>query len=131
MNILANYRKLFPKNKQVANNIISDPKWEEFLKDWNNIINSTTEAEYNTHLAKFQKYEGQAVQYVQDTWLDPWKENFVQFWVDMIKHFGVRFTSLIEGCHAMLKAYLRVSTGDLKGIYDHLLNFWLDQHLKI
>jgi transposase-like protein len=131
MNILANCRKLFPKDKQVANNIIPDPKWEEFLKDWNNIINSTTEAEYNTHLAEFQKHEGQAVQYVQDTWLDPWKEKLVRFWVDMTKHFGVRFTSPIEGCHAMLKAYLRVSTGDLKGVYDRLLNFWPDQHLKI
>jgi hypothetical protein len=31
----------------------------------------------------------------------------------------------------MLKAYRRVSTGDLKGVYDRLLNFWPDQHLKI
>ena len=68
------------------------------MKDWNNIINSTTEAEYNTHLAEFQKHEGQG--------LDPWKEKLVQFWVDMIKHFGVCFTSPIEGCHAMLKIYL-------------------------
>jgi hypothetical protein len=31
----------------------------------------------------------------------------------------------------MLKAYLRVSTGDLKGVYDCLINFWPDQHAKI
>jgi hypothetical protein len=46
-------------------------------------------------------------------------------------HFGVRFTSPIEGCHAMLKAYLKVSTGDLKGVYDRLIHFWPNQHLAI
>jgi MULE transposase domain len=33
MNILAIYRKHFPKDKQVAHQIIPDPRWELFLKD--------------------------------------------------------------------------------------------------
>jgi hypothetical protein len=31
----------------------------------------------------------------------------------------------------MLKAYLRVSTGDLKGVYDRLIHFWPNQHCTI
>jgi hypothetical protein len=46
-------------------------------------------------------------------------------------HFGVRFTSPIEGCHAVLKAYLKVSTGDLKGVFDRLVDFWPKQHRAI
>jgi hypothetical protein len=46
-------------------------------------------------------------------------------------HFGVRVTSLIEGCHAVLKAYLRVSTGDLKGVLDRLVLYWPKQHRNI
>ena len=46
-------------------------------------------------------------------------------------HFAIRVTSPIEGCHAGLKAYLKVSTNDLKGVFDRLLPFWLQQHKSI
>jgi hypothetical protein len=68
---------------------------------------------------------------VEDTWLRPWKEKIVRFWVDMNLHFGIRFTSPIEGCHAKLKMYIKVSTGDLRGVYVRLVHFWPTQHLKI
>ena len=90
-----------------------------------------TEVEYHTRLATFHKHEATAVQYVEDTWLTPWKEKLVRYWVDMNLHFGIRVTSSIEGCHAILKAYLRVSTGDLKGVFDRLILYWLEQHKNI
>jgi hypothetical protein len=80
-----------------------------------------TEADYQTRLAVFYKHEATAVQYVEDTWLTPWKEKLVQYWVDANLHFSVHVTSLIEGCHAILKAYLRVSIGDLKGVFNRLI----------
>jgi hypothetical protein len=46
-------------------------------------------------------------------------------------HFAVRVTSPIEGCHATLKAYLKVSTSDLKGVFDRLLPYWQQQHKSI
>jgi hypothetical protein len=70
------------------------------------------------------------VAYIEDTWLI-WKEKIVSFWVDQNLHFGIRFTSPIEGCHAKLKAYLKVSTGDLKGVFDRLVLFWPNQHRGI
>jgi hypothetical protein len=85
MNILANCRKHFPKDQQVVNQrgpmtIIPDPKWKLFLKDWNTIIDSATEAEYNTNFAQFKAHHPAiAVEYVEDTWLHPWKEKLVRF----------------------------------------------------
>jgi hypothetical protein len=37
----------------------------------------------------------------------------------------------IKGCHAKLKAYLKVSTSDLKGVFDRLVLFWPNQHQGI
>jgi hypothetical protein len=52
-------------------------------------------------------------------------------WVDQHLHFGIKVTSPIEGCHPVLKTYLRVSTADLKGVFDPLLPFWPVQHQAI
>jgi hypothetical protein len=46
-------------------------------------------------------------------------------------HFRIRVTSPIEGCHAILKAYLQVSTGDLKVVFDCLIPYGPTQHLAI
>jgi hypothetical protein len=69
INILANCRKLFPKDQEVVKKVIPDPKWQEFLKDWNCTVDSTTEAEYTSHLTQFRKYNYTAVSYIEETWL--------------------------------------------------------------
>jgi hypothetical protein len=82
MNVLANYRKHFPKDKQGDHRIIPNPGWELFLKDWNKVVDSVTEAEYVAQLTEFRKHwthNEEAVDYVEDTWLTPWKEKLVQF----------------------------------------------------
>jgi hypothetical protein len=79
MNILANCRKHFLKDKADPNkpsDYIPDPKWEEFLKDWNSLLNSPNEAEYESQLVNFQKHNDEAVQYCENTWLK-WKEKLV------------------------------------------------------
>jgi hypothetical protein len=126
MNVLANCRKHFPKDLPgpTANEPdIVDPKWEAFLKDWASLLDSPTEAEYNSRLIRFHTRtsaaEKEAISYIEKTWLK-WKEKLVRYWVDTNLHFGVRVTSPIEGCHAVLKSYLKVSTGDLKGVFDRL-----------
>jgi hypothetical protein len=139
MNVLANCRKHYPKDvkdsskKTLANpqGYVPDPKWTEFLKDWASVLDSPTEEEYTSRLKYFQRHKGKALEYVESIWLTPWKEKLVKFWVDQNFHFGVRVTSPIEGCHAVLKAYLRVSTGDLKGVFDRLLQYWPTQHYEI
>jgi hypothetical protein len=87
------------------------------------LLDSATETEYTTRLVEFQKHPNEAVSYVKDTWLTPWKVKLVRYWVDMNLHFGIRVTSPIKGCHAILKSYLKVSTSDLKGVFDRLVLF--------
>jgi transposase-like protein len=138
MNILANCRKHYPKDIRdpstatTANpqGYVPNPEWTNFLKDWASLLDSATEEEYTHRLTKFYIHKDDAVKYVVDTWLK-WKEKLVKYWVDQNLHFGVRVTSPIEGCHAVLKAYLRVSTGDLKGVFDRLVQYWPTQHLAI
>jgi hypothetical protein len=59
MNILANCRKHFAKDKADPNkpsNFIPDPGWEPFLKDWASVLDSSTEAEYTSRLTLFRKH---------------------------------------------------------------------------
>jgi hypothetical protein len=79
---------------------------------------------------QFHRHKDSALKYVEETWLK-WKEKLVRYWVDQYLHFGVCVTSPIEGCHAVLKAYLWVSTGDLKKVFDRLLLYWPMQHCAI
>jgi hypothetical protein len=134
MNVLANCWKHFPKDLPGATpqaSPIVDPKWESFLKDWAALLDSPTEADYSSRLVQFcRSHAKEATVYCKSTWLK-WKEKLVRYWVDSNLHFGVRVTSPIEGCHAILKSYLRVSTGDLKGVFDRLVLFWPDQHQGI
>jgi hypothetical protein len=46
-------------------------------------------------------------------------------------HFGVTVTSLIEGCHATIKAYLQRGHSDLGRVFDKLKLFWTAQHADI
>jgi hypothetical protein len=131
MNILANYQKYFSANKRHNNAITPDPQWEMFLKDWNIMLESTSESKYGTHLAHFCKYPKAAIDYVINTWLNSWKEKLVSFWVDQNLYFGIRVTSLIEGYHAQLKVYLKASIGGVKGVFDHHIMFWPNQQQAI
>jgi hypothetical protein len=138
MNILANCRKFYPADlkdplkKTLINpqGYVPDPKWTAFLKDWATLLDSPTIAEYTARLSRFSTHQKEAVAYVKSVWL-VWKEKLVKYWVDQCRHFGIRVTSPIEGCHAVLKAYLRVSTGDLKGVFDKLVLYWPKQHRDI
>jgi len=95
------------------------------------LLDSATELEYSSYLVQFCKHKGEALKYIKGTWLTPWKEKLVRFWVNQNLHFSVCVTSLIKGCYAVLKAYLRVSTSNLKGVFDKLLLYWLMQHQAI
>jgi hypothetical protein len=89
MNVLANCRKHYPvdikdpSKKTLVNpqGYIPNPKWTDFLKDWAALLDSSTIADYNTHLTKFRTHKKEAVDYVKSVWL-VWKEKLVRYWVD-------------------------------------------------
>lgn len=56
------------------------------------------------------------VEYLQDTWLEPFKYNLIRYYTNDTLHFGTTVTSRAEGAHSVLKSYLQVSTGDLKQV---------------
>ena len=71
--------------------------WERFIQDWNSIIASRTEEEYEERLASFStefaRYST-CVKYVKSTWLQPdRKKALVHAWTNKYPHFGITVTS--------------------------------------
>ena len=68
----------------------SKDEWDKFISLWNFLVLSSTELEYNEHLARlladFDTYP-EAVQYVSQSWLIPYKDKFVAVWTDSCMHF--------------------------------------------
>ncbi|XP_028096200.1 uncharacterized protein LOC114296106 [Camellia sinensis] len=87
----------------------SKEEWDKFISLWNFLIVSLTELEYNEHLARlladFDTYP-EAVQYVSQSWLIPYKVKFVVVWTDSCMHFGNVTTNRAESAHAKLKRQL-------------------------
>ena len=85
----------------------TEEAWDTFYSQWNSLINSISELEYEEHLREFCRDQPVIpVTYCLDTWLLEWKEKLVKAWVDRLLHFGHTITSRIEGSHAKLKTYL-------------------------
>ncbi|RFU26798.1 hypothetical protein B7463_g9536, partial [Scytalidium lignicola] len=107
------------------------PIFQEFLKLWGVLLDSPSFEAYTSNLTKLRAYPNATVQYVENTWLIPWKEKLVRYWVDQHHHFGVLVTSPIEGCHSTLKSYLQRGNGDLNDVFERLLLFWASQQNNI
>ncbi|XP_028074033.1 uncharacterized protein LOC114276448 [Camellia sinensis] len=84
-------------------------EWDKFISLWNFLVLSSTELEYNEHLARlladFDTYP-EAVQYVSQSWLIPYKDKFFAVWTDSCMHFGNVTTNRAESAHAKLKRQL-------------------------
>jgi hypothetical protein len=55
----------------------------------------------------------------------------VACYINQHLHFRVIVTSLIEGCHAAIKAFLQRGHSDLKGVFDKMKLFWTEQYASI
>ncbi|KAJ0548314.1 putative OTU domain, MULE transposase domain, FHY3/FAR1 family [Helianthus annuus] len=85
----------------------TEDKWERFLYKWGELINSTTDLDYNYWYERIRSYL-------------PRKKNqrdrFVSFWSDQHLNFGQRTTNRAEGQHALLKQYLGDSNYTLEKV---------------
>jgi hypothetical protein len=132
INVLAKTKGFFPKPVKQGTFYQRHPTFKAFLANWNTILTSTSEEEYKTKLDAFKrKYPTNTTKYYVETWLDLWKEHIVRFWVDKHLYFGILVTSPIEGCHVTIKAYLKRSTSNLKGVFDRLRLFWVNQQYNL
>jgi hypothetical protein len=79
MNVLAKTKRWFPAPVKVNRKAARHPQFQEFIRSWNLLLSSLTEAIYNRRLAAVtSKYPTGAVKYCADTWLI-WKEALVAY----------------------------------------------------
>ena len=93
-------------------------EFDIFMANWNNLVYSTTKAEYANNLTEFElQYNDKkdAIKYIRDTW-SQWKDKFVSAWTEKYLHLGNRASSRAEGAHAKLKMYLQASTGGFQEV---------------
>jgi hypothetical protein len=90
--------------------------WQEFMQDWNGVIYSQEENEFTTNWSlMISKYGifSDIIKYLDQTWILPYKENFVSYWINQYQHLGGHTSSRVEGSHSAIKSYMNISTGDL------------------
>ncbi|CAL5326713.1 unnamed protein product [Camellia sinensis] len=80
-NVLTKCKKMFETQQ----------KWDKFNHEWNSVVYSSSEIQYEERLKsllkEFSSYPD-AVKYVMDTWLVPYKDKFVAAWTDTCMHCG-------------------------------------------
>ena len=79
-NVLAKCKKMFK----------SKDEWDKFISLWNFLVLSSTELEYNEHLARLLAdfdTNPEAVQHVSQSWLISYQDKFVAVWTDSSMHF--------------------------------------------
>ena len=102
----------------------SDEEWKAWEADWLALINSSTPAAYDTAWGSFQDKWNEKylllTEYLEKTWLRPWKRQFVKAWTDCVTHFNTIVTSRAEGSHHVLKQALGTSGGDLLQVLEDI-----------
>ncbi|XP_061998453.1 uncharacterized protein LOC133715810 isoform X2 [Rosa rugosa] len=123
-NVLAKCRNLFE----------SKEKWDRFIMKWNVLVTSPTEEDYIQELAvlqsEFSNYT-EVLDYVTNTWLNPFKDRFVSAWTDVIMHFGNVASNRAESAHSKLKRQLGLSQGNFEGSFEKIHALLELQHTDI
>lgn len=116
-NIDVNISKHFPPMTKNESNCIA--------KLWKVAVNeSFTQEEFEKNFLQFKNSlpaMGRASfeQYLQKEWI-PYKEKFVQAWTKNVRHFNTTATSRVEGMHATVKRFIKVSNSDLDIVFGRL-----------
>jgi hypothetical protein len=135
MDVLAKTRVFFPEpTKEGSGRVLRDPEYADFIADWNALVGSTTAAEYESQLAALKqpgRYPELAVSYILNTWIVPWKEKFICYFINRILHYGHSTTSIVEPLHAVMKRYLINYNSDLKTAFLGICQFWHNQDIEM
>ena len=118
---------------QVKQHFTENKRSEDFLSHWTTVIDSRSEGAFNANWSEMEREFADvpaAISYVRRTWL-PHKAAFVRAWADRHFHAGSRTSSRVEGVHAVLKLYLRVSTGDLLTVGRRIMTAVSNQHHEV
>ncbi|XP_012829137.1 PREDICTED: protein FAR1-RELATED SEQUENCE 5-like [Erythranthe guttata] len=124
-NIVANCKKLFPKDIT---------KWKQFQSSFSALIERNTIEEFNEEWEDLKRtFIGNlpAIEYVANSWLDPYKERLVSVWTNKYTHFGTYTSNRVEGAHGRMKRDVRNSTGTFVDLYTKVHNQIVEQHNDI
>ena len=81
-------------------------------------------AAYDTAWGSFQDKWNEKylllTEYLEKTWLRPWKRQFVKAWTNCVTHFNTIVTSRAEGSHHVLKQALGTSGSDLLQVLEDI-----------
>ncbi|XP_028097352.1 uncharacterized protein LOC114297170 [Camellia sinensis] len=109
-------------------------KWEKFNHEWNSVVYSSSEIQYDERLKsllkEFSSYPN-AVKYVMDTWLVPYKDKFVAAWTDTCMHCGNVTTNRAESAHAKLKRQLGSCQVSFQASFEKIHSLLELQHTDI
>ncbi|XP_028102684.1 uncharacterized protein LOC114301927 [Camellia sinensis] len=123
-NVLTKCKKMFETQQ----------KWEKFNHEWNSVVYSSSEIQYEERLKsllkEFSSYPD-AVKYVMDTWLVPYKDKFVAAWTDTCMYCGNVTTNRAESAHAELKRQLGSCQVSFQASFEKIHSLLELQHTDI
>lgn len=108
--------------------------WDKFYKHWQRVIYAQNHEDFTnewdslctTYLEVCSDERG-LVQYLSQTWIDPWQWKFVAYHTKRHMHFGTTVTSRVEGHHRILKLHLHTTMGDLSKVVDTIALMLMNQ----
>ncbi|XP_048424670.1 uncharacterized protein LOC125467934 [Pyrus x bretschneideri] len=112
----------------------SKERCDRFIMKWNVLVTSPTENDYIRELAVLQREFSmytEVMEYVTNTWLNPFEDRFVSAWTDMIMHFGNVTSNRAKGAHTKLKRELGMSQGNFEGSFESIHSLIELQHTDI
>nr|KAJ0208671.1 hypothetical protein LSAT_V11C400191360 [Lactuca sativa] len=93
-----------------------DDEWKAFRIMWIVLVDSPTWIVYNENYKTLQSmlrnYQD-VLNYLDEVWLNKYKEMFVSVWIDQHLNFGQRTTNRVESAHSNLKKYLEGTNSSL------------------
>ncbi|XP_058766295.1 PKS-NRPS hybrid synthetase cheA-like [Vicia villosa] len=95
---------------------VVDDMRETVEKMWFELTRTSDEMEYHQRLKQLEDACVDSkgfIDYVNDTWLTPYRHRFVETWINQVLHLGNTTTNRVESAHWKLKQMLENSLGDL------------------
>ncbi|XP_052723780.1 uncharacterized protein LOC128193735 [Vigna angularis] len=104
------------------------------MEVWQNVMDCDDQSMFSAYVHRLE-YASSAwplfFDYVNRTWIIPYKTYFVKAWMNKVMHLGNTTTNRVESTHWNLKRLLGSSMGDLCSCWDAMHNVIVLQHNKI
>jgi len=122
--------RTFPQESDPERSTPRAPKWRDsaehrtFCDTFVALLYASSEEEFDSSRKQLHLLSGTEAAYIDDVWLDIWKQRIVRCWTNKVMHFGMQTTSRVEGYHSTLKTWITSSTGDLLTLHTRVVHWW-------